>query len=209
MMHDFEVSSQFQPINNTEPHLVQEIVSYFEVAEPIHWSFFTLVLISACSFIILSCFCCYLKCPNVMSKLFSCCCNSTCCLLKCFSKRVLERTLLRSRVDVGHNVPSESVQMLDINSMPPVSNQNGIEAVSLNSSRQNVIPSAPNMSLDSNISARGVISNTIRPASVQSLAASPSVQMPGYLSDCRSGFPSCFCKKGTQPCQGPMQRPPF
>ena len=36
MTHDFEIVSQFQPMNNTAPYLVQEIVSYFEVAETIH-----------------------------------------------------------------------------------------------------------------------------------------------------------------------------
>ena len=145
-----------------------------------------------------------------MSKIFSCCCDSSCCLLKCFTKRVLEKTVFRSRVDAGYNVPSETVQMIDINSIQPAQNPNRTEIVSLNSSRQNVIPSAPNMSLDSNISTRGIVINQGRqPLVQQPLAAGPIVQTPGYLSNCRSGYPSCFCKKGNQQCQGPMQLPPF
>ena len=71
LKHDFEVLSQFSNVNVTEPNLVQEVVSYFEIAEPFHWSFLTLVLISICSFVVLSCFCCYLKCPTLITKVFS------------------------------------------------------------------------------------------------------------------------------------------
>ena len=198
MTHDFEVLTQFSNINVTEPHLVQEIVSYFEIAQPIHWSLFTLVLVSICSIVVLLCCCCYLKCPNVMSKIFSCCCNSSCCLLKCFTKRVLEKTAFRSRVDAGYNIPSETVQMLDINHIQPAANPNLTEIFSLNSNRPNVIPSAPIMNANSTISNRGIVINQ---------NGQPVV--PGHLSDCKAGYPSCFCRKGNQQCQGPIQRPPF
>ena len=124
--------------------------------------------------------------------------NSSCCLLKRFTKRVLEKTALRSRVDAGYNIPSETVQMLDINHIQPAANPNLTEIFSLNSSRPNVIPSAPIMNANSTISNRGIVINQ---------NGQPVV--PGHLSDCKAGYPSCFCRKGNQQCQGPIQLPPF
>jgi hypothetical protein len=71
MTHDFEIVSPFQPLNNTAPHLVQEIVSYFEVAETIHWSLFTLALVLSICIMHLICFCSYLKCPENISSILS------------------------------------------------------------------------------------------------------------------------------------------
>ena len=60
MTHDFEIMTKFQPTNSTDPHLVQEIVSYFEVAETVHWSLFTLVIVLSLCILVLICFCSYL-----------------------------------------------------------------------------------------------------------------------------------------------------
>ena len=53
MTSDFEIISKFQPLNRTEPHLVEEIVEYFQVAEPIHWSFLTMGIILTLSLLIM------------------------------------------------------------------------------------------------------------------------------------------------------------
>ena len=45
MTNDFEIVSQFQPLNHSDTQLVEEIVSYFQVAETIHWSLFTMGLV--------------------------------------------------------------------------------------------------------------------------------------------------------------------
>ena len=129
MTHDFEVMSKFQPMNNTAPHLVQEIVSYFEVAETIHWSLFTLVIVLSVCIIILICFCSYLKCPNAMRRLIACCWSQKCCLLKCLSTRIREREVLRT---VDQNVPEESTQMINMSNLRP--SQTQIENVSLDTS---------------------------------------------------------------------------
>ena len=153
---------------------------------------------SICSIVVLMCCSCYLKCPNVMAKFFSCCCNSSCCLLRCFNKRVLQKTALRTRIDVGYNVPSERVQMLDVNHIQPATNPNVTENFNLNSNRTSVLPSAPIMNANSTISNREILINQ----NGQPVAS-------GLLSDCKNGYPSCFCRKSNQQCQGPIQRPPF
>ena len=98
MTHDFEIMSKFQPLNNTSPGLVQGVVSYFEVAQTIHWSLLTLVLFSSVCIILLICFCSYLKCPHIISKIFTCCCETSCCLVKCLSQRIRDREIIRTNM---------------------------------------------------------------------------------------------------------------
>ena len=95
-----------------------------------------------------------------MTKGFSCFCSKTCCLVKCFSKRVSERTVFRSRN--VYNVPSENVQMIDMSNVQPAQNPNRNDTISVNSIRRTLTPSASNMSLDSNISTRGILLNQNR-----------------------------------------------
>jgi hypothetical protein len=102
----------------------------------------------------------------------------------------------------------ESVQMLNMSSLQPVPNQNQIENVSLNQSRTVILPSAPNISVDTSVSPNMSQDVNMQPT-VQPLAASPHLHQPVYPSDCRYGYQSCFCQRGNQPCQGPMRQPPF
>ena len=67
---DFEIVSQFQPLNHSDPHLVEEIFSYFQVAETIHWSLLTMGIVLTLFVLIMICFCSYLKCPSFMTKIF-------------------------------------------------------------------------------------------------------------------------------------------
>ena len=142
-----------------------------------------------------------------MRKIFSCCCAQTCCLLKCFSTRVLEREILKNQQD--QNVPEETTQMINMSNQRPVQTQ--IENVNPTMNDATFIPTAPNMSLDSNISAAHVISSVMnaQPPSIQPLAASTRVNQTAYVSDCRSGYQSCFCNNGQNPCRGPVRQPPF
>jgi len=212
MTHDFEVLSQFSDLNVTTTPIIQEIVNYFETAQPIHWSFFTLSIITFCSATLLLCFCCYLKCPKLMSKLFSCCCKETCCLLKCFNKRVLEKTSYRETISVT-NDPDEGVQMIDMNNIQQA--QNRARIMSLNSNNANILPSAPNLSLDSNVS-NILRQQMAQQQTVQPLASSAIVHQPitsaavqQNLTNCKNGYLSCFCRKSNQQCRGPVQSPPF
>ena len=120
-----------------------------------------------------------------MRRIISCCCAQTCCLLKCFSTRVREREVLRNRVD--QNVPEESTQMINMSNQGPIQTQ--IENVSPNPSNAIFVPSAPNMSVDSNMSSAHVVSNVMnmQHAQTQPLAAGPRVNQTTYVSDCRSG----------------------
>ena len=46
-------------------------------------------------------------------------------------------------------------------------------------------------------------------AQTQPLAAGPRVNQATYVSDCKSGYHSCFCIRGKTPCLGPIRQPPF
>ena len=96
IINDFEIVSKFQPLNRTDPHIVEEIVSYFQVAETIHWSLFTMGLVLSLFVLIMICFCSYLKCPSFMSKILQCCCKQTCCILQCLYNRVRDNEILRA-----------------------------------------------------------------------------------------------------------------
>ena len=99
--------------------------------------------------------------------------------------------------------------MINMSNQRPVQTQ--IENVSPTMNDAVFRPSAPNMSLDSNISAAHVISSVMnaQPPSIQPLAASTRVNQTAYVSDCRSGYQSCFCNNGQNPCRGPVWQPPF
>jgi hypothetical protein len=195
MTHDFEIMSQFQPLNNTAPGPVQKVISYFEVAQTIHWSLFTLVIVSSICIILLMCFTSYLKCPSVISKILACCWNANCCLLKILSKRIRDNEVIR-------DMQEESVQMLNMSNLRPVPQ---IENVGLNQSRTVFLPSAPNVSVDTAVSHN--VSQDVN--MIPPLAASLPFIQQVYPSHCRHGYVSCFCLKGNQPCAGPIRQPPF
>jgi hypothetical protein len=198
--HDFEIMSQFQPLNNTAPGLVQEVVSYFEVAQTIHWSLLTLALVSSVCIILLICFCSYLKCPHIISKIFTCCWDANCCLLTCLSQRIRDREVIRAHI--SNDMQEESVQMLNMSNLQPVPQ---IENVSLNQSKTVFLPSAPNVSVDTAVSHNMSQDANIVPP----LAASQPFIQPVYQSHCRHGYVSCFCLNGNRPCSGPVRQPPF
>ena len=148
-----------------------------------------------------------------MTRIFSCCCEKTCCLVKCFSTRSSEKDVFRSKVE--YNVPAENVQLIDMSNLQPAQSSN----------RPTLTPSAPNLSLDSNINTGGILLNqngqsfvqpflAAGPTYVQPLAQGPiattsAAQTPAYSVNCKSGFPSCFCRKNNQQCKGAPQSPPF
>jgi hypothetical protein len=193
MTHDFEVMSQFRPLNNTAPGPVQKVISYFEVAQTIHWSLFTLVIISTICIVLLMCFTSYLKCPSVISRVLECCWNANCCLLRILSKRIREKEVVRG-------MQQESVQMLPTNRPAPQ-----IEMVDLNQGRPVILPSAPNISVDTNVSHNMSQDVNVMPP----MAANPPIIQQVNRSYCRSGYTSCFCLHRNQPCHGPVQPPPF
>ena len=206
MTHDFEVLSKFQPLNSTTPHLVQEIVSYFEVAEPIHWSFFTLSVLLCVCLIIMICFCSYLKCPSIMLNFLKCCWTHPCCLIKTLTKRVDDREIVRARktqVDT-----EEGVQMIELAVQNPQLPPN-TENYTPQSNRPMITPTAPNLSTDSSFSVHPTLNRNPNIYHLnQPLASSADYRQPTYNSECNSGFQSCFCTI-TPPCKGPISAPPF
>jgi hypothetical protein len=193
MAHDFQVMSQFTPLNTSAPGPVQSIISYFEVAQSIHWSVFTLAIVSVVCVVLLMCFTTYLKCPSVVSRILGCCWNaSNCCLLRVLSERVNEREIVRT-------MQQESVQMLPDNRPAP-----HIEMVDLNPSRPVVLPSAPNTSVITNVP-----HNVSEQANLLPQVAHPPMIQQVARSQCRSGYTSCFCLNRNQPCHGPVQPKPF
>ena len=88
--------------------------------------------------------------------------------------------------------------------------------MSLNSSNANILPSAPNLSLDSNVSNILRQQMAQQQQTVQPLASSAVVHQPitsaavqQNLTNCKNGYLSCFCRKSNQQCRGPVQSPPF
>jgi hypothetical protein len=113
-------------------------------------------------------------------------------LLKILSKRIREKEVVRG-------MQEESVQMLPTNRPAPQ-----IENVDLNQGRTVILPSAPNISVDTNVSHNMSQDVNVMPP----MAANPPIiqQVNNY---CRYGYTSCFCLHRNQPCAGPIQPPPF
>jgi hypothetical protein len=139
------------------------------------------------------CFTSYLKCPSVVSRILECCWDaSNCCLLRVLSERIHEREVVRG-------MQQESVQMLPDNRPAP-----HIEMIDLNPSRPVILPSAPNMSVITNVP-----HNISEQANLLPPIAHPPIIQRVARSQCRSGYTSCFCLNRNQPCHGPVQPPPF
>ena len=110
------------------------------------------------------------------------------------------------------NDQDEGVQMIDMNVQQMQNRTN----MSSNSNNANILPSAPNLSLDSNIS-NILRQQMAQQQTVQPLASSAVVHHPvtgaavqqNQLTNCKHGYLSCFCRKSNQQCRGPVQSPPF
>ena len=148
MTSDFEIISKFQPLNRTEPHLVEEIVEYFQVAESIHWSLLTMGIILTLSLFIMICFCSYIKCPTLMSKILQCCCSNTCCVLQCLYRRIRDNEILRTQMESGTS--DENMQMINLSQARDLSRPSN---TSTESSGSVVLspPTAPNLSQFSDV----------------------------------------------------------
>jgi hypothetical protein len=114
--------------------------------------------------------------------------------LKILSKRIREKEVVRG-------MQQESVQMLPTNRPAPQT-----ENVNFNQSRTVILPSAPNISVDTNVSHNMSQNENMMPP----MAANPPIiQQTPPVSYCKHGYTSCFCLHRNQPCHGPMQPPPF
>ena len=85
-----------------------------------------------------------------MSRIIACCWSQKCCLLKCLSKRIRDREVLRTHVN--QSVPEESVQMIDMSNLRPIPNQTQIENVGPNTSRTNRPPVIKTSRLNTDLS---------------------------------------------------------
>ena len=160
MTSDFEIISKFQPLNRTEPHLVEEVIEYFQVAESIHWSLLTMGIILTLSLFIMICFCSYIKCPTLMSKILQCCCSNTCCVLQCLYRRIRDTEILRTQMESGTS--DENMQMINLSQARDLSRPSN---TSTESSGSVVLspPTAPNLSQFSDVV--GVHPNPVIPVS--------------------------------------------
>ena len=203
MTDDFEIMSKFQPLNDTSPGLVQEVVSYFQVAQTIHWSLLTLVLFSIICIVLLICFCAYLKCPHILSKICTCCCETSCCFVKCLSERIQHREIIRTNMST--ETQEQSVQMINMGNPQP---QPQIENAVLNQSQSVFLPSAPNVSSDTAMLYNMSRDSNIVPPLATSDAHQSFIQ-PTNQTFCKFGYNSCFCLNGNRLCSGPIRQPPF
>ena len=114
---DMRSVSIFQQTDFEEPHFGNQVISFFQTAETIHYSFMSVTFVCCILFSCITCCLCYIKCPTCLVKLF-CCCANTCCL----KQKVVQRdeelnrphtTLPRTvyyQVQQNPNIPLNPIQ---------------------------------------------------------------------------------------------------
>ena len=86
MAEDFTSISLFKETNTTGIPFGQNIIGFFETAQPIHYSLLGMTFIVILVLVILFCCASYLNCPTLLARLF-CCCSNRCGL----KQKVLNR----------------------------------------------------------------------------------------------------------------------
>ena len=84
---DFSSITTFKEKNSTNTPFVQDVIGFFETAQPIHYS---LMATTCLVILVLSILCCcaiYMNCPALLAKLL-CCCNNRCGLKQRVQDRV-------------------------------------------------------------------------------------------------------------------------
>merc|ERR1712074_384270 len=76
---DMRSISIFHNSNFTDPHFGDKLISFFQTATAIHWSFTFIAFLCTLLIATLICCACYLNCPSCLTYAF-CCWSNTCCI---------------------------------------------------------------------------------------------------------------------------------
>ena len=182
MNEDFSSITLFKETNDTNTPFGQDIIGFFETAQPIHYSLLGMSFLVIIVLVILCCCAFYLNCPSFLSKLF-CCCNNRCGL----KQKILNRTahfdnLPTSKVTIDPR--SREQLLLESNQNPTVpDSETSFMVPQASQARQTAVQGPP----------------------IQKYQAPP---VPVYSDLCRFGYRSCFCLRDRTQCIGPMGHPP-
>ena len=105
-------------------------------------------IILTISLFVMICFCSYMKCPTLMSKILQCFCSNTCCVLQCLYRRIRDNEILRTQNESADS--DENMQMINLSQARDVSHPSNS---STDSFRSIVLspPTAPNLSQFSDV----------------------------------------------------------
>ena len=180
-----------------EPQLIwQEIIGFFETAQPIHYSLLGMSIIVVIVLVTLFCCAAYLNCPSLLIRLF-CCCSNRCGLKQKVQNRIANRVHLDNLYS-QNNPNNYSVNH------PRADNQ-----LLIDMTQNPTIPNAETSFMIQNdqhprqTGARMVQGTPI----VKNQAPTAPVATGSDL--CRNGYQNCFCTKEPErydTCKG--QGPP-
>ena len=198
MVEDFGKVTLFKEVNPSGDPFGQQIITFFEQAEPIHYSVFFLAL--ACISVIILLVCCslYFSCPKILLSML-CCFKETCKAKERVQTRI--HLLARARSLAGSNYrvhePTEDRQVTQELLALPIDRIIPDNQFSETSFTQ-LEPSQPGARL----SQEQVVKYTLAPGQ-------PGSSAQGNPA-CRSGFLGCFCtQEPFGSCRGKiMDRPP-
>jgi hypothetical protein len=185
MAEDFSSITLFKETNTTGTPFGQNIIGFFETAQPIHYSLLGMSCVVVLVLVILCCCASYLNCPSMLAKLF-CCCSNRCGL----KQKVLNRTVHFDNLPV----PNVSID------------PRAREQLLLEMNQNPMIP-------DSETSFMIPQTSQARQTGVRMVQGPPILknQAPSAPVDselCRYGYMRCFCLRDRTECRGPMGRPP-
>jgi hypothetical protein len=206
MAEDFTSISLFKETNDTGTPFGQEIIGFFETAQPIHYSLLGMSIIVV--LVLFTLFCCasYLNCPSLLIRLF-CCCSNRCGLKQKVQARIADQgNRVESQAHLGTFHSQQNPNNYSVNH-PRANNQLLIEM------EQNpIVPNAETSFMIQNdqhprqTGARMVQGTPI----VKNQAPTAPVATGSVL--CRNGYQNCFCTKEPErydTCKGQGPPPPY
>ena len=196
MAEDFTSISLFKETNDTGRPFGQDIIGFFETAQPIHYSLFGMSFIVVIVLVILCCCTLYLNCPKLLIRLF-CCCSNSCSLKQKVLNRVAgqdRRVENRAHLDnnPGHrrnnyqvnNPRADERLLIDMTLNPTVP----IAETSFNQNDQNAGQIGVNMVRDTG--ARMVHGT---PVIRDQAPSAPRYSVADGSGFCRYGYQDCLC----------------
>jgi hypothetical protein len=176
---DFSSITTFKEKNSTNTPFVQDVIGFFETAQPIHYS---LMATTCLVILVLSILCCcaiYMNCPTLLAKLL-CCCNNRCG----FKQKV------QDRVAYCKNSQPPPAVVNPRSRDQPVSGPNQDQDNETSFMIDRTDPESQTTDQD-----QPIIKNQ-----------APSVGMHSSL--CARGYRGCLCLRDQHQCYGPQGKPP-
>jgi hypothetical protein len=176
---DFSSIMTFKEKNSTVTPFVQDVIGFFETAQPIHYSLMATTCLVLLVLTILCCCAIYMNCPSLLTKLL-CCCNNRCG----FKQRV------QNRVEYCKNAQPPPTVANPRSRDQPVSGPNQDQDNETSFMLDQINPESQTMD-----QVRPIIKNQ-----------APSVGMHSSL--CARGYRGCSCLRDKHQCYGPQGQPP-